>query len=177
MDNDEKFKEILKVLGSKKNLRLKFKEDLDNLKKTQLELIVIAGATFSIFFALNKGPLSFHTKYGLVFLVISLLSGFISIIFDITNKFSNHFFDIIDIDTTINKNLNINDKKQLGIEEWGGPIIPDSFFKNINNLIVWNYIRKMLTEKIIFLFQLTIFIQFLAFLVAIVFMLLGLLKT
>lgn len=175
MKNNEKIDEILEVLDSKKNLPSKFENDLKDLRKTQLQLIIIAGATFSIFFASNKGPISYQTKYGLIFLVISILSGFISIIFDITNKFSNHLFDFIDIDTVINKNLNSEDKKSLGIK-WGDPMLSNNFFENKDKIALYNYIRRILTERTIFLFQFTIFIQFLSFLIAIIFMLLVLLR-
>lgn len=66
----------------------------------RLQLVAIAGGTFSIYIALQSGGIApgIYTKYGFVALAASLFVGLISIAVSFVNKASSSYFEIFDFD-------------------------------------------------------------------------------
>jgi hypothetical protein len=69
----------------------------------RLQLIAIAGATFSIYVALHSHTTvsGGFTTYGFVSLAVSLLFGFLSVVFSLVNKGSEIWYRFFDFDKAI----------------------------------------------------------------------------
>ncbi len=92
-----------KKLSSLGNASEKILDLQEKYLSFRLQLIAIAGATFSIYIALHSGATSpgIYTKYGFIALAASLFFGLISISVSFFQKANVIFYEIFDFDKSI----------------------------------------------------------------------------
>lgn len=91
---------FFKKVTELKSVSKDFSALLETYVNFRLQLIAIAGATFSIYIALhsNSTPPDIYTKSGFIALAISLLFGVLSIVASFAQKAFRIFFAIFDFD-------------------------------------------------------------------------------
>lgn len=158
-----------------------FKDAREKYFNFQLQLITISAATFSIYLAFGKNTSSNLTKWGFVFLSVSLILGLLSIILRFVHSFANIFFKVFDAEKHIfsdasNKEL----KNLLAKTSYLEPIFYDKEldgdFLPEHKKIVFVSLKKFFKSSInswIFLFGI---LQLCAILVAAILLLIGLLQ-
>lgn len=86
MPTEEELKRVLEIARSSKGRESEANWILEKYGALQLQLIAIAGATFSIYFALKTTPPPTLTKWGFILLAASLVLGLLSVIFAIMHR-------------------------------------------------------------------------------------------
>lgn len=143
----------------------------------KLQLITIAGATFSIYLALKSTTPSNIIRWGFVFLVTSLVCGLSSVIFSFLYGYWNLFFKIFDLEKDIfNKDKSDEFKKEFSNIGWPEPAtydINDPNFESKIFQIGLNTMRKFFTLTSLKLSMLFGVGQLLCFLIATILLLIG----
>ena len=76
-------------------------EATNKLQNLQLQLITIAGATFSIYEAFGKTPSSSLVKWGFILLAGSLICGLLSVLLNYFHGWGVSAFKIFDLEKTV----------------------------------------------------------------------------
>lgn len=146
----------------------------------QLQLISISGATFSIYLAFGKNTSSTLTKWGFVFLAISLIFGLFSIILRFLHNFSQVSFKIFDIEKSIFSQSSKDLQEALAKTNYSRPLFYDKeidhdFLDEPKKTIV-KILRKFLESSTSSIASMFGVLQLCAILVASILLLIGLLQ-
>lgn len=179
MSHEKEVKEnILKPLQEAADAFSKLREKFTSF---QLQLITVSSATFTIYLAFGHGTTSNLTKWGFIFLALSLIFGLLSIFSQLTGELFKPWFRIFDVEKFILKHENPEISgllDSIGIKE---PVIYDKKLDldmlEGNRKLSVRSTREFLTSGIISISALLGIFQLISILISAILLLVGLTMT
>ena len=104
------------VILKLKKASFHFQDEGNKMMNFQLQLITIAAATFSIYIAFGNTNATVSTKWGFIFLAVSLLSGLLSVMSKFFHGFFTSFWQVFDIEKALFKSEALEETRSLFVQ-------------------------------------------------------------